>query len=189
MIREARGENFKGKTVAISGAGNVAQVRDCVPSFSHKPILIYSLVIQYAALKVIELGGTVLSLSDSKGSLVSVDGTGLTVETIALVATLKLKGGYLPDLGDVAGFKWVAGEVSSHRSARSITLIDYSLFQEDDLGLTSSRSMLRFLARRKTKFQVKKPTSSSPLDADSSLKEVTWLVYRRPCLSSLRVLT
>ena len=32
MIREARGEDFKGKTVAISGAGNVAQVRSLTSS-------------------------------------------------------------------------------------------------------------------------------------------------------------
>lgn len=41
-------ESFKGKKVAVSGAGNVAQ---------------------YAALKAIELGATVVSLSDSKGVL------------------------------------------------------------------------------------------------------------------------
>lgn len=56
-----------------------------------------------------------MSLSDSKGALVSVDGTGLTVETIAQVAALKLKGGYLPALGDVAGFKWVEGELRFQR--------------------------------------------------------------------------
>lgn len=89
MIREARGEDFKGKTVAISGSGNVAQ---------------------YAALKVIELGGTVVALSDSKGSLVSTHGKGFTPEIIGRIATLKLKGKYLPELGTIEGFKWVAGE-------------------------------------------------------------------------------
>lgn len=89
MIREARGEDFKGKTVAISGAGNVAQ---------------------YAALKVIELGGTVVALSDSKGSLVSTDGKGFTTAIIADIAALKLKGKYLTELGELAGFKWVAGD-------------------------------------------------------------------------------
>ncbi|KAK7678799.1 hypothetical protein QCA50_018235 [Cerrena zonata] len=55
-------ESFKGKRVAISGSGNVAQ---------------------YAALKVIELGGTVVSLSDSKGSIISQNGiTPLQVEEI-----------------------------------------------------------------------------------------------------------
>ncbi|KAL6938228.1 glutamate dehydrogenase (NADP(+)) gdh1 [Hanseniaspora osmophila] len=46
-------ESIKGKRVAISGSGNVAQ---------------------YAALKVLELGGTVVSLSDSKGAIVSESG-------------------------------------------------------------------------------------------------------------------
>ena len=49
MIEYASGgkESFKGKRVAISGSGNVAQ---------------------YAALKAIELGATIVSLSDSKGA-------------------------------------------------------------------------------------------------------------------------
>ncbi len=52
MIKYASGgkDSFQGKKVTISGSGNVAQ---------------------YAALKVIELGGTVVSLSDSKGSIIS----------------------------------------------------------------------------------------------------------------------
>merc|ERR1712059_126600 len=47
MIAYAGQGSFKGKTVAISGSGNVAQ---------------------YAALKAIELGATVVSLSDSKSA-------------------------------------------------------------------------------------------------------------------------
>ncbi|KAH8693164.1 putative Glutamate/Leucine/Phenylalanine/Valine dehydrogenase [Talaromyces proteolyticus] len=65
-------ESFAGKRVVVSGSGNVAQ---------------------YAALKVIELGGTVVSLSDSKGSLVvpeSVVG-GFTPEQIHEVAALKVE--------------------------------------------------------------------------------------------------
>ncbi|KAK7439782.1 NADP-dependent glutamate dehydrogenase [Stygiomarasmius scandens] len=58
--------------VAISGSGNVAQ---------------------YTALKVIELGGTVLSLSDSKGSLIAKEG--FTKEVVQSIAELKLKGGSL----------------------------------------------------------------------------------------------
>ena len=59
MINYASGgkESFSGKRVAISGSGNVAQ---------------------YAALKVIELGGTVVSLSDSKGSLLVESGITLS---------------------------------------------------------------------------------------------------------------
>ncbi|KAK6455067.1 NADP-glutamate dehydrogenase [Scheffersomyces xylosifermentans] len=70
MIEKATNgkESFKGKRVAISGSGNVAQ---------------------YAALKVIELGGTVVSLSDSKGSIISQ--TGITPEQIAEIADAKVK--------------------------------------------------------------------------------------------------
>lgn len=62
-------ESFAGKRVAISGSGNVAQ---------------------YAALKVIELGGIVLSLSDSKGSVVAVDQkVGITAGQVNDIAALK----------------------------------------------------------------------------------------------------
>ena len=61
-------ETFKGKRVAISGSGNVAQ---------------------YAALKVIELGGTVVSLSDSKGSIISKNG--ITADQVYAIAAAKLK--------------------------------------------------------------------------------------------------
>ncbi|TFK51611.1 NADP-specific glutamate dehydrogenase [Heliocybe sulcata] len=73
--------------VAISGSGNVAQ---------------------YTALKVLELGGTVLSLSDSKGALVSKDG--LTEATVRAVMDLKLKGGALSSLPSQSGVAYVAGK-------------------------------------------------------------------------------
>lgn len=71
MIQHATNgqESFSGKRVAISGSGNVAQ---------------------FAALKVIELGGTVVSLSDSKGALVVKEGASVTPEDISLIAQLKL---------------------------------------------------------------------------------------------------
>lgn len=80
--------------VAISGSGNVSQ---------------------FTALKVIELGATVLSLSDSKGSLISEKG--YTKEAIEKIAELKLKGGALEaivdDLG--AGYTYHAGQcLSTH---------------------------------------------------------------------------
>lgn len=66
--------------VAISGAGNVAQ---------------------FTALKVIELGATVLSLSDSKGSLIS--DKGFTKDVVLQIGQLKLKGGYLESLPNILG--------------------------------------------------------------------------------------
>ena len=71
MIEWASGgkDTFKGKRVAISGSGNVAQ---------------------FAALKAIELGATVVSLSDSKGSLVAPDGgAAITPDLIAEITKLK----------------------------------------------------------------------------------------------------
>ncbi len=50
---KTRGESFDGKTVMISGSGNVAQ---------------------YAAKKVNTLGGKVISMSDSSGSIIDPDG-------------------------------------------------------------------------------------------------------------------
>ena len=52
------GTDFKGKTVAISGAGNVAI---------------------YAAEKVIELGGKVITMSDSSGCIIDEEGIDLSV--------------------------------------------------------------------------------------------------------------
>ncbi|KAF3931885.1 hypothetical protein ABW19_dt0208978 [Dactylella cylindrospora] len=71
-------ESFAGKRVAISGSGNVAQ---------------------YAALKVLELGGDVVSLSDSKGAIVLAEGQkSFSKEDVEKIASLKLKHGYLTDL-------------------------------------------------------------------------------------------
>lgn len=68
----------------ISGSGNVAQ---------------------FAALKVIELGGTVLSLSDSKGALVVTGEEGVSADDIALVAQLKLDRKALTDIASTDAFK------------------------------------------------------------------------------------
>ncbi|KAJ2915843.1 hypothetical protein MD484_g4569, partial [Candolleomyces efflorescens] len=72
--------------VAISGSGNVAQ---------------------FTALKVIELGATVLSLSDSKGSLIAEKG--YTKEFVEQIGALKLKGGSLESLADTPGYKYYPG--------------------------------------------------------------------------------
>lgn len=63
-------DSFAGKKVTISGSGNVAQ---------------------YAALKVIELGGIVVSLSDSKGAIIATDEKGITPELVSVIADLKVK--------------------------------------------------------------------------------------------------
>ena len=66
QMLETRNENFEGKKVVISGSGNVAQ---------------------YAAEKVIQLGGKVLTLSDSSGYIYDEDG--IDAEKLAFVMALK----------------------------------------------------------------------------------------------------
>ena len=63
---KTRGESFKGKTVAISGSGNVAQ---------------------YSTEKVTELGGKVVTLSDSSGTIY--DPSGIDSNKLAWVLDLK----------------------------------------------------------------------------------------------------
>ncbi|PGG97064.1 NADP-specific glutamate dehydrogenase [Blastomyces parvus] len=87
-------ESFKGKRVAISGSGNVAQ---------------------YAALKVIEFGGTVCSLSDSRGSLIVRDhNDSITPEEIYLIQQIKVERKQLSSLANTEAFrercKYVEGE-------------------------------------------------------------------------------
>lgn len=87
MIAYANQGSFAGKRVAISGSGNVAQ---------------------YAALKAIELGATVVSLSDSKGTLIA-EGSSITPEDISQIAALKLKRKSLTDFEHGGKYKYVDG--------------------------------------------------------------------------------
>jgi len=99
MISYASGgkESFQGKRVAISGSGNVAQ---------------------YAALKAIELGATIVSLSDSKGSLVAEEGGNITPEQISLIAKLKVE---RKQLSEVASTEHFAGKFKYVEGARPWT--------------------------------------------------------------------
>lgn len=77
-------ESFAGKRVAISGSGNVAQ---------------------YAALKVIELGGSVVSLSDSQGALVLKGEEGsFTEEEINTIAAIKVERKQISELANTEAF-------------------------------------------------------------------------------------
>ncbi|KII91338.1 hypothetical protein PLICRDRAFT_173205 [Plicaturopsis crispa FD-325 SS-3] len=78
----------KSTLVAISGSGNVAQ---------------------YTALKVIELGATVLSLSDSQGALIAATDAGFSKADVEEIAALKAKGGSLTSFKDNANYKYHAG--------------------------------------------------------------------------------
>ncbi|KAG7548999.1 hypothetical protein FFLO_03112 [Filobasidium floriforme] len=96
MLRDMDHTDFKGKRVLISGSGNVAQ---------------------YAAYKVIELGGKVLSLSDSTGSLISTNDTGFTVKDVAEIANLKLERKALTAFSNTGKFEW-------HEDKRPWTLVN-----------------------------------------------------------------
>lgn len=89
MLEYAGAGDWAGKRVAISGSGNVAQ---------------------YAALKCIELGATVVSLSDSTGSLVAVGDGHVTVEDIEAIAELKAKRQSLSQYPHKDNLKWLEGE-------------------------------------------------------------------------------
>ncbi|MBI9102549.1 MAG: NADP-specific glutamate dehydrogenase [Spirochaetales bacterium] len=85
---KAKGTDFKGKKVMISGSGNVAQ---------------------YAAQKVNELGGTVVSFSDSTGSIIDEDG--ISGEKWEFVMDLKNnKRGRIKEYADKFGVKYYEGK-------------------------------------------------------------------------------
>ncbi|KAH0522308.1 hypothetical protein TsFJ059_006175 [Trichoderma semiorbis] len=88
MLQHAGKGSLAGKRVAISGSGNVAQ---------------------YAALKVIELGGTVVSLSDSNGALIAPDSGSFTPEHINEIAALKAQRRPLTDFQYGDKFKYYHG--------------------------------------------------------------------------------
>ena len=89
MMEHSGKGTFKGKRVAISGSGNVAQ---------------------YAATKCIELGATVVSMSDSKGCLIAEGDGGFTHEQVMAIQDLKLQRKALTDLKHEGGFKYLEGE-------------------------------------------------------------------------------
>ena len=82
-----RGDSFNGKTVAISGAGNVAQ---------------------YACQKATELGAKVFTLSDSAGYIY--DANGIDAEKLAFVMELKnVRRGRIKEYADKFGCEFHAG--------------------------------------------------------------------------------
>ena len=82
-----KGDSFSGKTVAISGAGNVAQ---------------------YACQKATELGAKVVTLSDSSGFIY--DANGIDAEKLAFVMELKnVRRGRIKEYADKFGCDFHAG--------------------------------------------------------------------------------
>ena len=89
---KTRGDSFVGKTVSISGSGNVAQ---------------------YAAEKAIFLGAKVVTLSDSNGTVYLKNG--FTDELLAEVAELKnVKRGRISEFASKHGFEYFEGQTPWH---------------------------------------------------------------------------
>ena len=85
---KTRSESFNGKVVAISGSGNVAQ---------------------YATEKIIALGGKVVTLSDSSGSIYDPDG--INAEKLAFVMELKnVTRGRIKEYADKYGCEYWEGK-------------------------------------------------------------------------------
>lgn len=90
---EVKGDSFKGKTVAISGSGNVAQ---------------------YACEKATELGAKVVTLSDSSGYIY--DSDGISEEKLSFVKYLKnTKRGRIKEYADKYGCNFTEGRPWSVR--------------------------------------------------------------------------
>ncbi|HAM11492.1 MAG: glutamate dehydrogenase [Bacteroidetes bacterium GWE2_41_25] len=85
---ETRGEGIKGKTVSISGSGNVAQ---------------------YAAEKVTEYGGKVITMSDSNGFIY--DPKGINSEKLNCIMDLKnIKRGRIKEYAEKYGCEYFEGK-------------------------------------------------------------------------------
>ncbi len=85
---KTKGQSFKGKVVTVSGSGNVAQ---------------------YATEKVTQLGGKVVTLSDSEGYIY--DPKGIDAEKLAYVMELKnVKRGRISEFAKKYGCEFVAGK-------------------------------------------------------------------------------
>lgn len=99
-------ESFKGKRVAISGSGNVAQ---------------------YAALKAKELGATIVSLSDSQGALVATNEEGIQPEHVQVVQKTKENRKPLSDLVETDGFKEQFKYIAGARPWTHVGKVDIAL--------------------------------------------------------------
>ncbi len=91
-----RGEGFKGKSVAVSGSGNVAQ---------------------YAVQKINDLGGKAVTLSDSNGTIY--DPNGIDPEKLAYVIDLKeKKRGRISEYADEVQVRLLRGQAPLGRQVR-----------------------------------------------------------------------
>jgi glutamate dehydrogenase/leucine dehydrogenase len=111
-------EGIKGKVVAVSGSGNVAQ---------------------FATQKVIELGGKVVTLSDSNGYIY--DKEGIDTEKLAYVMNLKnVKRGRLRDYAEHYNCKYVEG---SSRPWHEVCDIALPCATENELNVEEAKVLVK----------------------------------------------
>ena len=114
---KTRHEGFDGKRVAISGSGNVAQ---------------------YAALKVMELGGKVISLSDSAGTVFFE--AGLTKEQFEYLMDLKnVRRGRIEEMAAHFGLQYLADQ----RPWGLVCDIALPCATQNELGAEDARTLLK----------------------------------------------
>ena len=106
MMKYADNDSFAGKKVCISGSGNVAQ---------------------YAALKAIELGATIVSLSDSKGAIVATTDEGISPEMVEKIAKIKVERKYLTDIASTSDFSSKVKYIDGARPWLQVGDVDVAL--------------------------------------------------------------
>ena len=112
-----KGDSFAGKTVVISGSGNVAQ---------------------YACEKVTELGGRVVTLSDSGGYIH--DDQGIDSDKLAFVMDLKnVRRGRIKEYADKYGCEFVAGATPWKQASVDIAL---PCATENELNAEDAKALL-----------------------------------------------
>ncbi|MBT3612226.1 MAG: NADP-specific glutamate dehydrogenase [Flavobacteriales bacterium] len=105
-----KGDSFNGKTVAISGSGNVAQ---------------------YACQKATELGAKVVTLSDSSGYIY--DANGIDAEKLAFVMELKnVRRGRVKEYADKFGCKFHSGRPWSVNCGIALPCATQNELNEDE---------------------------------------------------------
>lgn len=112
-----RGQTVEGKRVAISGSGNVAQ---------------------YAARKVMDLGGKVISLSDSEGTLYCESGLS-EAQWLALLELKNVKRGRISELAAAFGLEFRAGQLPWSLSCD----IALPCATQNELDAEAARTLLR----------------------------------------------
>jgi glutamate dehydrogenase (NADP+) len=115
-----KGDSFKGKTVAISGSGNVAQ---------------------YATEKVNDLGGKVVTLSDSGGTLHDKDG--IDADKLAFVMDLKnVKRGRIKEYADHYGCEFHEGRPWSIKCDIALPCATQNELDQDDANTLVSNGCI-----------------------------------------------